>query len=216
MNRATDTAFCAPRIERRAATLYRPDLPYHNFGHAIEAVEHGRRIIARYRAEGVRIDEETVYYALLFHDAGYQDDHRALGFATKEAYSAHLAGEVLREFSVPARVIDKVAAAILSTHHDATCRTAEQKVVRAADLAGLAADYDEFRANTVKLWREHELLGGTTADWNDWLQGTVEVLLRYLAREAGTEGVVADGEGACAFRRRAMANVQRLLQETRA
>jgi len=41
-------------------------------------------------------DWEVILFAALLHDTGYREDHKKLGFAHKEAYSAHLAEKLLR------------------------------------------------------------------------------------------------------------------------
>ncbi|MCX6741272.1 MAG: hypothetical protein NTY61_02645, partial [Candidatus Parcubacteria bacterium] len=58
-------------IIKLAAELYSDRLPYHNFLHALKAAEQGKEIVARCHEDGVKINDEVVHYALLFHDAGY-------------------------------------------------------------------------------------------------------------------------------------------------
>ena len=48
-------------------------------------------------SENINVDEKIVNIAILFHDAGYQENHTSLGFSTKESYSAFLAKEFLKE-----------------------------------------------------------------------------------------------------------------------
>ena len=140
-------------------------------------------------------------YALLFHDAGFLDDHIALGFDTKEAYSAHLAATQLREHGLGAKTVEKVVDAILCTHIDAKFVTTEQKAVRAADLSGLAADYETFVGNTANLKDEHEYLHGETFDWpvlGPARAGTIE---KYLAQEIRLTSYFSDAKGESAFHR---------------
>jgi predicted metal-dependent HD superfamily phosphohydrolase len=213
----TDDApgFRSEPAEGRARSLYRADLPYHNFRHALDAVDSGRDIVARCRREGIRIDEEVVYYALLFHDAGYHEDHVRRGFEIKEAYSARLAAEALAALNVQTRVIDKVERAILSTYRFAGFVTAEEKAVRAADLAGLAADYETFRANTERLRAEHALLTGETVTWENWVRGVVEVLRYYLSQEIRLTSNFSNAAGESQFHQLAGANLARLTEELR-
>ena len=128
------------QLEAEARALYSATLPYHNFDHIQDTLQAAGKVIERCREENIRIDTEVVYYALLFHDAGYQDDHLAHGFASKERYSVALAEPILRRHGVNATQVEKTVAAILATERDAVCVSAEQKAVRAADLSGLAAD----------------------------------------------------------------------------
>lgn len=160
--------------------------------------------------EGIRVDARIVYYALLFHDAGYQHEHTQLGYATKEHYSAALAREVLARRKPVAALLKKVENAILSTMRGGRFVSAEQKAVRAADLAGLAASYDVFLGNTIRLWDEHEMLTGRRPEWGDWTAGTVHAIRYYLAREIRLTSYYMSRNGESAFHAQATANLQRL------
>jgi len=175
--------FRDPVIEQAARPLYDAGLPYHNFNHALEATANGGKLVNRCNDEGIRIDARVVYYALLFHDAGYHEDPLSHGFSSREAYAAHLAEVALREHAVPNTVIELVVAAIESTHADADFATAEQKAVRAADLMGMAADYSVFRRNAERLKTEHEMLSGATVSWSDWVARVSNVIEIYLQQE---------------------------------
>lgn len=200
-------------LESEVAALYNPALPYHNFEHALTTLVSAETILGRCVSEGIRVDPQVVYLALLFHDAGYHEDHRAKGFDSKEAYSADLAQRSLMRRRTTSRVIGKVVAAVMSTMRDATFVTAEQKVVRAADLSGLAADYDTFFDNTRRLWEEYELLCGTRPAWPDWVRATNEIVHHYLSQEIRLTSYFSNASGESVFHTRARANLQRLQQE---
>ena len=91
------------QLEAQARALYSDALPYHNFDHIQDTLQSAAMVVERCQEEHIRIDAEVVYFALLFHDAGYQDDHLARGFATKERYSAALAEPILRHHGVSHR-----------------------------------------------------------------------------------------------------------------
>ena len=91
----------------------------------------GEVLVERCLREGVPINREVVYCALLFHDAGYHEDHISKGFTSKEEYSAHLAVQCLRAKAIPEDTIKRVVAAILSTERDAQFTSNEEKAVRA-------------------------------------------------------------------------------------
>ncbi|MCC6715102.1 MAG: hypothetical protein IT496_07705 [Gammaproteobacteria bacterium] len=200
-------------LEGRASALYDPALPYHNFAHALDAVRAGELLVRRCRDDGVPIDADVVYYALLFHDAGYHEDHGRLGYATKEEYAAALACQVLTEFAVGPQTIAQVAAAILATHRDAVFRTNEEKAVRAADLAGLAADYQVFRASSERLKREWEFLHGIEIPWRQWIDRTREIIEFFLSQDIRLTRYYLDEHGDSAFHKRAQANMRRLYEE---
>ena len=200
-------------LEKAAAALYSDSLPYHNFRHALRSVEAGREIVARCVKEGIRIEEDVVYYALLFHDAGYQDDHKSRGFDTKEAYSASLAAKALKEHGVPQATVRKVIEAIQATHRDAKFTTTEQKAVRAADLAELAADYETFRTNTENLKSEYEMQSGRHLSWDEWIDRAIDVIRYFLAQEIRLTSHYANDHGESVFHQRVRGNLERLRHE---
>ena len=204
----------SPALEARAAALYSAALPYHNFDHIRDVLRAGEEILARCQAEHIRIDVDVVYHALLFHDAAYQEDHRALGYRSKEAYSAALAAAVLAEFDVTPMHIQKCTAAILATERDGHFVSAEQKAVRAADLSGMAASYPVFLDNSLRLKREHELLNARALSWADWQQISAEVLGHYLGQEIRLTSNFYDDHGESDFHARVRANLERLLGES--
>lgn len=202
-----------PDLEKQAACLYDGQLPYHNFGHVKRVIDAGERILAQCRSEGVAVDEEIVYYAILLHDAGFREDHRALGFDTKEAYSAHLAGTLLRDRGVAVDVIARVRAAILGTHVDALCTSNEDKLVRLADLSGMAADYPCFKADTLALKREAEMLNGGSISWDDWKAQAGTRINEYLQQDLDLLSDYYDADGNSVFRGKVRDNLDRLMAD---
>lgn len=200
-------------LEQEAKKYYSPELHYHNFNHIVDVIAAGREIVDRCRDEGVRIDDDVVYYALLLHDAGYREDHVKKGYDSKEAYSAHIARQLLTRGDHTEAFIAKVEKAILATHRDGSFISTEQKAVRAADLSGLAADYDVFRQNTDNLRMEQELLTGESIDWEDWKQRVERVISFYLSQEIRITSYFTDGQGKSIFHQRASENLQRLMAE---
>ena len=57
----------------------------------------------------------------------------------------------------------------------------EEKTVRAADLAGLASDYKNFRSDVEKLRQESEMLAGRKVAWDEWKTSTAETIRFYLS-----------------------------------
>lgn len=199
-----------------AEELYDSAMPYHNFGHARYVAGEAARIVDKCRKEHVDIDADAVYLAALFHDAGYHKDHVKLGFETKEAYSAHLADQVLREAGIDEETLDKVRDAILATHYEAHCSSNEAKAVRAADLSGLAADYAVFKENAEKLRVEHELLAGDKVAWPAWKHRVLENVELYLQEDMHLTGDYYDERGESVFHKRTRANLTQLLADTSA
>jgi len=150
---------------REAARKHYTDLPYHNFGHAIQVIRNARVLIDRCRKYNILVDEEIVEVAILFHDAGYAEE---TDYESKEAYAADIAREELGKIRFGK--IGGVEKCIMATHKDAVPESVEEKIVRAADLMGLAGDYKTFRENSEKLGKEWRQLTGTEPDINAWIR----------------------------------------------
>lgn len=195
-----------------AATRYYTDLPYHDWTHVQEVVDAAEHLLARCWQYDVDVDDDTVRCAIYFHDAGYQWEHEAVGYDSKEAYSAAIAGDVLDTLDMDDDRIETVQDCIMATHPDATYDTTEQKVVRAADLSGLMADYDTFRDNALQLRDEHRHLHGPIddADWVDQVRDTLE---HYLQQDIRITPEHDDEHGLSTFHANAGRNLGLFLQE---
>lgn len=210
MNERPESRFS---LEQAAEALYSSELPYHNFQHAQWAREQGKAIIDGCKREGILIKEAVVDLALLFHDAGYNENHKENGFETKEAYSAHLAGEALRHAGYESDLIRDVQDVIISTHRDASFVTNEAKVVRAADLAGIAGDYETFLENNRRLKKEAETLLGVKIERDEWKRKTEEIIGFYLQQDIRLTSAHEDEGGESIFHMKARENLKRFLQE---
>jgi hypothetical protein len=200
-------------IEKIASEMYDSKLPYHNFGHAMTVTRYSEEVIDKCKREGVALDENVVYYALLFHDAGYHEDHRAKGYETKEAYSANLAQQALRDYGIDEETIKKVESAILCTHMDARCQSNEDKAVRASDLSGFTAEYGIFKLNSVRLWEEQELMHGKSIDWDDWILGVKDTLELFLREELELTSDYYNKGGNSVFHIQTRENIETLLAD---
>ena len=200
-------------LEQVAAELYSDQMPYHNFNHVLGTVAAGAVLVERCLKEGVPIDSEVVYYALLFHDAGYHENHISKGFTSKEEYSAHLAVQCLRAEAIPEDTIKRVVAAILSTQRDTQFTSNEEKAVRAADLTGLASDYETFRSNVGKLHQECETLTGRKVAWDEWKTSVKEIIKFYLSQEIRLTKPDCGLDNVAIFYAQANQNLSRLLSE---
>lgn len=200
-------------IEKRAAALYDDRLPYHNFDHILQVILAGEEIMEKCRADGVAFDEDAVYYAMLLHDAGFHEDHRALGFESKEAYSAALARRFLEGMPVSQSIIGKVVSAILCTHVDGRCRTVEDRIVRRADISGMASGYDQFRADTVSLKRELEMLSGKPVSWDEWKKRARARINLFLREDTGVVPDDYDSDGKPVFPERVRKNIDAMMAD---
>ncbi len=199
-------------LEKEAAALYSKTLPYHNFGHALQTIAAGEKLVGEYAASGLEMNWEVIYYSLLFHDAGFHEDHRRKGFQSKEEYSAKLAEDVLTKSGVEKALIEKVKQTILCTERDAVCRNNEEKVVRTADLSNIGSDYNHFRHDTEQLKKEHELITGAPVPWEEWLEEVSKTIEYYLSQDfrLSRSGKVDSNHS---FQENARNNLSRLLKE---
>ena len=200
-------------IARAAAALYSPVLPYHNFGHAVHVASQGALIVGNCARENIPVDGRVVYLACLFHDAGFHMDHLGLGHESKESYSAVLAADLLAAHDLDREVIERVVAAILSTHCDGRCASNEARAVKAADLSGVAAVYGEFRIVSMRLWAEAEMLGGRRLPWDAWREQACERLELFLHDDLHLTSDYFDDQGRSIFHLRARENIRRLSQD---
>jgi HD superfamily phosphodiesterase len=196
-----------PHLEQIAAELYSDQMPYHNFNHVLRTLAAAELLVEPGLKEDIPINGEVVYFALLFHDAGYHENHISKGFTSKEEYSAHLAVQCLRAEAVPENTIKRVVAAILSTQRDAQFTSHEEKAVRAADLAGLASDYKNFRSDVEKLRQEDEMLTGRKVAWDEWKTSVEDTIRLYLSQE------IRFARPDALFYEQASQNLSRLLSE---
>jgi len=202
-----------PELEQLASGYYTSDLPYHNFGHALSSALKGLEIVQECQHENIPIDESIVYCALLFHDAGYHQDHEKMGFDHKEALSAKIARDILEKKSHPIGFIDKVEKAILCTIRDASCTTTEENAVRAADLSGLAAEYSVFRRNTELLKQEFEFLYGQKVGWEQWRERATTIIGGYLSQELRLTHFYSGQPGQSPFHKKIKQNLLQLNAE---
>ncbi len=192
-------------------SLYSPALAYHNFNHIIEVLSYAKEIMKDCESEHIIVDEKVVNIAILFHDAGYHEDHASLGFSTKESYSAFLAREFLKEKNFETNIIDQIQSAILATEKNGSFNKAEAKVVRAADLFGLSSQYGTFLENAHKIKAEYEFLVGRKTDWEDWKLATIKLLTEFLSREIELTAFFSSNEDGCSqFHKLANINLKKL------
>lgn len=205
--------FRKPEAERVAEKIYSNELPYHNFSHAEEAVENGRIIVQNCRKENLPVDEKVVYYANLFHDGGFHENHKERGFSSKEEYSAHLAGQALKALGEDNEIISQVQSAIWATHRDKKFVTNEEKAVRASDLAEMAKDYETFLGNAMKLKLETEMMSGQNISWEEWKNRVKKLVEFYLSQDIHLTSAHDDENGDSVWHKKVKENLERFLKE---
>jgi len=191
--------FTQIRFLETAKRLYHPPLPYHNFSHARQVLTDANVILRRCHTENVPVNDSAVVFAALAHDWGYALDHTSIGFATKEALAAFFLGRALENLGVNEEIIKLSEGAVLGTAMDAAVISNEAKVLRAADLAGLAKDLPTFVHNNQLLKEEAELLSGKKISWSDWKTGTQKIVEFFLSQDIRLTSYHDDEKGNSRF-----------------
>jgi hypothetical protein len=89
----------------------------------------------------------------------------------------------------------------------------EDRVVRQADLAGMAASYECFRSDTVNLKREREFLKGETLTWREWKRQAEETITLFLREDMGLTSDDYDSDGIPLFEKRVRQNIETMLKD---
>ena len=202
-------------LEMVAKRHYHHSLSYHNFDHIEDVFQYADEICGECDKEGLTINCSIVYLALLFHDAGYHENHNSYGHRTKESYSAYLAAAILREFHYDDQTIKKVSAAIVATEQNVTPETNEEKVVRAADLFGLAGEYSVFLSNAISLKNEYEYLNKSRLSWANWKVMAIETVTSFISIKIELTRYFQSKNGSSQFEKEAKKNLDKLNLETK-
>lgn len=200
--------------EYSAQSLYSRRLAFHNFTHVKRTLRFADAIIQSAAIKSSDINLKIIYYAVLFHDAGYIKDQKSLGFNDKESYAASLAEEYLSRRGLESNEITKVVLAIKATHAEADCKTLEEEIVRGADISGMAAPYPDFLNMSIAIKNEQEFFIGLEIDWAQWVLGSEANLSIYLNEKITCGNLFSNSSGPSLFTRRLTANINQLKGET--
>ncbi len=171
----SDGIYCSAR------NLYSDKLHYHNFSHINDVLDYAEVILKQCNTQNISYDKKIITHAILFHDAGYIEDHKNKGFKDKESYSAFLAETILLDADESEKHIAAVSQAILATRMDALCQSNNDMVVRAADLYGLIAPYNQFKNKTIALYKEREFMSGKKITWEEYKGEACDIIKQFIA-----------------------------------
>lgn len=174
-----------PDLAMPAKEHYSPNLEYHNWQHAEDVMVRVLELAKEVRVYGIELDATVLEVAAAWHDAGFAEDHTALGFKTKEHDFAYLAKQYLKTRGQSNVFIEKVVTAILGTIHHAEREDLHALALHRADIANIGGPYAAFYRNTTLLYHEARYFCRTPT-WNDWVIGTGR-LIDDLVREANVE-----------------------------
>lgn len=195
-------------IKSLARSYYR-DLPYHNFSHALNVMQKCQELIKRSNKYRVKVNEDAILIAALFHDAGYADKTDRI---SKEEHSADIAEEELVKLGCAKDFIEKVKKTIISTRYNEIPKTPEEKILRAADLSGFAGDYDKFLGNNKLLKREYEQLNEVSLTEEEWKTRTKNTTFHYLSQEIRLTPEHDNENGESIFHIKTLQNIHKYLK----
>lgn len=197
-----------------AEQCYSDELPYHNWSHALHVAKQAVAMAADCQAHGVEVSATDMAIAAAWHDAGYQDDHRAAGCQTKEQFSALLAGAFLTAQHVDDSRITEIKQAIIGTTHGVYRRGWNMLFLHRADISGIGAPYEVFVRNSNKLWREEQILRDNPV-FTNW-QTTVARFIGEMIDESEPElrSLRVDEADIKTYLRNAQENIRKFKIET--
>ncbi len=171
-----------------------PKFPYHNYdGHVVSALGYFESIAEDLAKKEVYLNIEDGRLAIMGHDAGFHEDHLALGYRAKEEHAADITREELADLGVDKPRIDIISGAILTTEVGVIPVSNLEKAVRLADIGNVSADEKEFLRNKVLLLREAHKRGlSFTETFEQDCQNTMNFLNAYI--EPAPLFVTANGD----------------------
>lgn len=197
-----------------AALHYSDDMEYHNWDHACAVAVHAADLAEICIGKGIYLERDVLNVAAAWHDAGYHEDHTALGFASKEQYSAALSAEHLRAEGATEEFIGQVTEAILGTTHKAVRTSLAALVLHRADIADVGGEYKLFAHNNYKLLlearqRQPDL---TFKEWRAGTSGFLDFIIAESLQELPR--LEADSAGYHSFPAMARRNRERFMKES--
>ena len=172
------------KLEEHLPLLYPPEdvLPYHGVHHVQQVRSDAAVYVNRCRQQGIAVDTFALDHALLCHDLLYGVDPALFGFESREDLAAFYAEQFLLKNRASSEHASYVAHIISSTKANTLPKEVEEIIMRAADLANLAGDFETFAGQTACLYREHRLLTQSPKSFADFVTDSIVHLSGYTRR----------------------------------
>lgn len=202
-------------IARMAQAYYNPRLPYHNWNHALEVMADADDLLYNRMggkqgdAPATRISRHLTLIAAAWHDS-FHDRKVPREFRSKEQYQAHIARTALTGI-LTGPELDEVEIAIQGTEIGARPASEMATVLHFADIANMAASYDDFFEHSKLLWMERGM-----PDWDRFKQGSETIINQEISVSSSRYGIsrlVATHYDPNYFWSRASENLQRFMAE---
>ncbi len=199
----------------RATYQGRNSMPFHGEHHPEAVLDQVYlEYLPRCRKAGIPIDVAALGRAAKFHDALMHVDPRLLNFPSPEHLAAVLTtNQALSEGCSKAEA-ERCGKIVMATHPDVRPTTPEEIIIRAADLANLAGNYQEFESATHLLHKEAQLRRGDSIAFERWLPGAYAYLRKYLYPMLELTPAARDQEGRSAWHTAVLSNISTLWAKT--
>ena len=186
---------------------------YHVWEHVQRNEEVVLKLIERFRESGRSVDKEIVLQANILHDAFYHVPPHCLGFESKEHLAACFAYHRLIQLGATEEHARTVEFVIAATNPLIEFESMEALILRAADLAGIAVDFDIFENNTWRLFEEAKRFG-FIHPYERFVRDSLRHLAVYLVKDLRVTGEGTDGHGVSTFHLNAMRNILALARKS--
>lgn len=190
-------------IEKLARPYYGAR-PYHNWAHAKRVLAVSLALAERCGEYGISVIEEVLVWAALFHDALYTENSREFGCATAEELSAQVAMQEMAKHGKPEWMIRLVSGAIRATSAKVFPATVEAKILRAADLSGMARGFSDYREDFERLITEFHFSSAWEFFWPN-----LQAMIGYLWPQIALTPQYQNARGASDWHERVLDNIAR-------
>lgn len=185
------------------------DLEVHNFGHAAEVLWKAMELADLCEAHDKNVNRKALIAASIFHDAGYHEDYKAMGYSFAEEYAADLFEAAALRHDFSPEDIDEGQRLISVTKAGTKVLTLNEQIMVRADIDNVGTD--EFQARTEALAREAKAQKHAKHQiylWDQVRNGNIRALGSYLANDLSLDGIDP------AWQRRAILNFKKLIDQT--
>lgn len=168
---------------------------YHNFEHTAGVINAAQELSQV--AKLTDLDQEDLILAAIFHDVGYTIEKE-----NHEHRSANIAREYLLSKGLQQHRVKRIGEIILATKLDSKSTDPLHRLIKDADMYGLAANnYDEIAS---RLLNENNLMDGTALTSQSWIEQNISFL---KAHEYHTKA------GKKLYKKAKKKNLKRLIQK---
>jgi hypothetical protein len=189
-------------------------LPHHGVSHPADVWEAAQKLIKRCARNGIKVDVDVLYVAIALHDAYSHVPARGLGYPHAEAFAAyHTRRFIADDLGMSSEAAQKGDGIVMASNPGVLPKTAEEIIMRAADLASVGGDYQGYKQVSLKLWQERQNLDGP-CEFKDWLKGGLRYLSRFMWPMLELTSEARDGNGRSVFHVNGLQNMITMWSET--